>query len=127
LSQEQRAALGLTPQSVNAQIKTSSSKWFRQLLNYDPSPVLKQLKCPVLAINGEKDVQVSAKENLAGIREALAQSGSQDVTIMALPGLNHLFQTCKTGSVSEYGDIEETFSPAALKIVSDWIRKRTGL
>jgi hypothetical protein len=84
------------------------------------------VKCPVLAINGEKDVQVAADENLEGIRAGMAAGGNDEVTITKLPGLNHLFQQCTTGAVSEYGTIEETFNPAALAMVSDWILQRFG-
>lgn len=90
-----------------------------------PAPVLRQVKCPVLAINGERDLQVAAKENLAGIRDALTAGGNSDVKMIELPGLNHLFQTCQTGAIAEYGQIDETFAPAALALVSDWIREKT--
>jgi fermentation-respiration switch protein FrsA (DUF1100 family) len=84
------------------------------------------VKCPVLAINGEKDLQVSAKDNLPAIRAALEAGGNHSVKTVELPGLNHLFQTCQTGSPTEYSKIEETFNPAALKLVSDWIRATTA-
>jgi X-Pro dipeptidyl-peptidase (S15 family). len=103
------------------------SGWFRGLLAYDPAPVLRKVKCPVLAINGEKDVQVDARTNLPGIRSALAAGGNRDVTIVQFPNLNHLFQTAETGNVSEYGNIEETISPVVLQTIADWIRKKTGL
>jgi dipeptidyl aminopeptidase/acylaminoacyl peptidase len=87
---------------------------------------LASVKCPVLALNGEKDLQVPVTENLREIEAALKRAGNKDVTIMHLPGLNHLFQTSETGSPNEYGKIEETFSPAVLKIIGDWILKRTS-
>jgi pimeloyl-ACP methyl ester carboxylesterase len=99
--------------------------WFRYFLTYDPRPVLRKVRVPVLAVCGEKDVQVPPKENLKAIHEALEAGGNKDHTEKELKGLNHLFQTCKTGAVTEYGQIEETFAPAALKEVSDWIVKRT--
>jgi fermentation-respiration switch protein FrsA (DUF1100 family) len=83
------------------------------------------VKCPVLAINGEKDLQVDPKQNLPPIEAALKAAGNADITFKELPGLNHLFQTCKTGSPSEYSQIEETFNEAALTVVGDWIVKRT--
>ena len=82
------------------------------------------MKCPVLAINGEKDLQVPPKENLEAIDKALKDGGNKDVTIKELPGLNHLFQPCKSGLPSEYGKIETTFAPEALELIGDWIRKR---
>jgi uncharacterized protein len=120
---EQQKAMGLSGALVDQQSKMAASPWFRQLLSYDPQPTLRQVKCPVLAINGEKDVQVAAKDNIEAIERALAAGGNQRVKTAILPGLNHLFQTCKTGSVSEYGQIEETMSPAAMSIVSAWINE----
>jgi fermentation-respiration switch protein FrsA (DUF1100 family) len=81
---------------------------------------------PVLALNGTLDLQVSAEQNLPAIEAALARSGNTDVTIQRLDRLNHLFQTADTGQVSEYGQIEETFSPEALAIISDWLSQRVG-
>jgi hypothetical protein len=67
------------------------------------------------------DLQVSAKENLPAIEKALRSSGNQSVKTVKFPELNHLFQHCKTGLPSEYGTIEETFAPGALKTISEWI------
>ena len=106
---------------INVQIKQVMNPWFRFFLTYDPRSALKKVKCPVLAINGEKDLQVPPKENLAAIEETLKQGGNSNYTIRELPGLNHLFQTAKIGSLSEYGKIEETISPTALKVIGDWI------
>jgi pimeloyl-ACP methyl ester carboxylesterase len=100
-------------------------EWFRFFLRYDARPTLRKVKIPVLAINGEKDMQVAAKPNLDAIAAALKQAGNKDFSVVLLPGLNHLFQTSKTGLPMEYGDIEETISPAALKTMSDWILKHT--
>ena len=127
LSSEAKKSMGLSVQALTAQVKTESTRWFRELVAYDPEPVLRQVHCPVLALNGEKDVQVSAKENLAGIRAALTQGGNLDIKTVAFPNLNHLFQTCTTGGVAEYAEIEETFSPLVLKVISDWIRLKSGL
>jgi pimeloyl-ACP methyl ester carboxylesterase len=127
LTEDQRTALGLSDSALDGQIKMVLSPWFRDLIGYDPRPTLKAVKCPVLAINGEKDLQVAAKDNLTAIRDALVAGGNQKVKTVELPGLNHLFQTCQTGAISEYGQIEETFSPTAMKVVSDWIREVTTL
>ena len=106
---------------INAQVQNLLSPWMRFFLTYDPAPTLMKVKCPVLAINGEKDLQVPPKENLRTIDEALKAGGNKDYTVKELPGLNHLFQTAKTGSPSEYAKIEETISPAALEIIGNWI------
>jgi fermentation-respiration switch protein FrsA (DUF1100 family) len=96
-------------------------------VKYDPRPALKKVKCPVLAINGEKDLQVPPKENLKAIRTALKEGENSDFTIKELKNLNHLFQTAKTGSPSEYINIEETISPVALKVIGDWIIKKNRI
>jgi uncharacterized protein len=90
-------------------------------LTFDPRPTLAKVRCPVLALNGDKDLQVPPKENLAEIRKALEQAGNTQVTIKELPGLNHLFHTCKSGTVAEYALIEETIAPAAFKVIGDWV------
>ncbi len=97
--------------------------WMIYFLRFDPAKFLTKVKCPVLALNGEKDLQVEPKSNLAGIRSALEKGGNKNFVVKELPGLNHLFQTCKTGALSEYRTIEETFSPVALEQVSSWILK----
>jgi fermentation-respiration switch protein FrsA (DUF1100 family) len=112
--------------SVRAQLAQVNSPWFRYLLTYDPVPALRALDQPVLAINGEKDTQVPPKENLEAIRLALTEGGNDDVEIVELAGLNHLFQTAETGSPSEYATIEETMSPRALQTMTDWILARFG-
>lgn len=121
LTDEQRKALNLTDGMLEKQVEVLGTPWFRELLAYDPRPTLKKVTCPVLALNGEKDVQVAAKENLAAIRESLRAGGNRNFACEELPGLNHLFQTCTTGAVSEYSQIEETFSPRALQRIAEWI------
>jgi uncharacterized protein len=102
-----------------------ATPWFQYFLDYDPAPTLKKVRCPVLALNGEKDLQVPPKQNLPTIEAAVKAGGNSDVTVKELPSLNHLFQNSKTGSPSEYVNIEETFSPDALKIIGDWIAEKT--
>ena len=110
---------------INATAETIGSPWFRYFLTFDPAPVLKQVHCPVLALYGEKDTQVTPKENAPAVEAALKGAGNKDVTVRVLPGLNHLFQTSQTGSVNEYNQIEETFAPAALTQIGDWIAAHT--
>ena len=112
---------------LNMTIKQILTPWFRYFLIYDPRPALRKVNCPVLAINGEKDLQVPSKENLAAMEQALkAGSNTDDYTLKELPDLNHLFQHAKTGAPTEYSKIEETFAPEALKIMGDWIKSKTG-
>ncbi len=118
---------GLPPIMAKGIIRQMVNHWFKFFLQYDPIPTLKKVKCPVLAINGEKDVQVVAAPNLKAIQEALTQSGNKNVTIKSFPNLNHLFQTAKTGAVNEYMNIEETFAPAALETISQWLLKQVKL
>lgn len=104
-----------------AGIKALTTPWMRYFLTYDPRPTLAKVRCPVLAINGELDLQVPCRENLDAVEKAIRSGGNPRVTARAMPGLNHLFQPTKTGAPSEYATIEETFSPDALKLVGDWI------
>ncbi len=125
LEKELREKLAGQPEAqINIVITTFTSPWFRYFMAYDPAPALRNVKCPVLAINGEKDVQVSPKQNLPAIRKALEEGGNQHAEVDELPGLNHLFQTAKTGSPSEYGEIEETMSPVAMEKIASWILKQ---
>ena len=99
-------------------------QWLRFFLGYDPVPALRSLKIPVLAMNGSKDLQVPAAQNLPPIRAALADNPKAEV--VELPGLNHLFQTAGSGSPNEYGEIEETFAPEALKVMGDFVLTQSG-
>jgi len=127
LSDEEKSRIGVSEEFLKAQLQNLLSPWSRFFLTYDPKPTLTKVKCPVLAINGEKDLQVPPRENLIVIEEALKYGGNQDYTIKEIPNLNHLFQTAQTGLPAEYAKIEETISPVALKIVGDWILEQTKL
>jgi uncharacterized protein len=116
-AEERELALSESMKSTKALL----TPWFRFFIGYDPQTVLEKVKCPVLAINGDKDVQVTAEENLAGIKNALEKGGNKNYSIHSMKGLNHLFQTADTGAVSEYAKIEETFSPEVLNLMKDWI------
>ncbi len=95
--------------------------WFHYFINYSPKEKLSKIKIPFLAINGGKDTQVLADENLKAIEEALKIAGNKNVKTVKFEQLNHLFQTAKTGAISEYAQIEETFSPAVMKLMAEWI------
>jgi len=127
MSDEKKEQIGDPEVFLKAQLQNLLSPWLKFFLIYDPKPTLSKVKCPVLAINGEKDLQVPPKENLSAIEEALKVGGNQNYTIKELPNLNHLFQTAQTGLPAEYAKIEETISPVALKIISDWILEQTKL
>ena len=91
------------------------------LLRLDMRPLLGNITCPVLALNGTKDIQVEHESNLSTLRNTLP-SNSKNL-IESVDGVNHLFQHCKTGAVTEYRDIEETRSPAVLETIINWISR----
>jgi pimeloyl-ACP methyl ester carboxylesterase len=111
--------------AVETELRTLRSPWFRAFLALDPSIALRKVRCPVLALNGERDCQVIPTQNLPEIARALSAGGNPDWAVVELPGLNHLFQECATGSPTEYAQIEQTFSPRALTLLSDWILAHT--
>jgi len=125
LNEEEKEAIGDPKVYLKAQLQSLLSPWLKFFLTYDPKPTLSKVRCPVLAIIGEKDLQVPPKENLNEIEAALVTGGNENFTVKELPGLNHLFQTAQTGAPSEYAKIEETISPVALKIIGDWILEQT--
>ncbi len=107
---------------TNAFVNQLSNPWLNNFMKMNPPLYLAKTKCPVLALNGEKDIQVAAKPNLAGIKTALQKNKNNRVTTMEIPGLNHLFQHCIKCTADEYGELEETFDTATLKIMFDWIK-----
>lgn len=113
-----------TKKLIAAQAKQMSSPWFREFIRFDPTPYLKQVKCPLLAINGTLDAQVTATENLKGISTAMLEAHQSKYTITSYPGLNHLFQESKTGSMGEYATIEQTVSPKVLNDIQHWINQQ---
>jgi fermentation-respiration switch protein FrsA (DUF1100 family) len=118
------AAGGMPDAQIAVQIKAATSPWFRFFITYDPATALRKLTIPVLVLNGSLDLQVPPAQNLPAIRKALQEAGNKHFEVDELPGLNHLFQTAKTGSPSEYADIEETISPVALDKIASWILKQ---
>lgn len=123
LSESEKSKPDNNRETLNASAARVTKPWFRYFLTYDPSEALSKIKCPVLAVNGEKDLQVPPKENLKAIAKALKTAKNKDFTIKEIKGLNHLFQTANTGSPSEYVQIEETFSPQAMSLISEWIKQ----
>ena len=121
LPEDEVARLNWPKGRQDAQIKLVLNPWWRYILGMDNKTILTNVKCPVLAIYGELDQQVIPDKNIPIIEEALKEGGNKDFIVKKLPGLNHLFQTAKTGSEYEYIRIEETISPKALNMISDWI------
>jgi len=106
--------------AVDDKIAGFNNNWFMYFLTYDPQPKLAKVKCPVLALNGVKDLQVPVS-NLDSIKKAVTEGGNQNIKTIAFDNLNHLFQNCETGAISEYSQIEETIDPEVLEIMKDWI------
>jgi fermentation-respiration switch protein FrsA (DUF1100 family) len=110
---------------INIILQRMVNPWMLYFVQYDPAPTLEKVEIPTLALIGEKDLQVPAQANLAAIEAAFARGGHADqLTAKELPGLNHLFQECETGAPSEYSVIEQTFAPAALEEILNWIRQQ---
>ncbi|MFQ5537358.1 MAG: alpha/beta hydrolase family protein [Gemmatimonadota bacterium] len=116
-----RERMGDRERWVETQVRQVNSPWFRYFVGYDPRPVLERVGVPVLALYGERDLQVPPEPNLREVASALRRGGNTRVTAVTLPGLNHLFQSAATGSPAEYARISETISPTALTAISDWI------
>lgn len=109
-------------QNYIAVLNQIQSPYMKYFISMDMRPVLERIDCPVLSFNGVKDMQVDYKTNLAALRAGLSPNAY--TMIEAIEGVNHLFQTCETGAVSEYADIEQTILPELLEKISGWILKQ---
>ncbi|MCO4291454.1 alpha/beta fold hydrolase [Solitalea sp. MAHUQ-68] len=123
VSEVEKTAFPSEDAFVRSRIRVWLSPWFSAFVNFDPKPYLEKVKCPVLAMNGTKDIQVYYKENLEALKNALDKGGNKRCTFAAMEGLNHLFQTANKGTVDEYSTLEETFSPKALQLLGDWLKQ----
>jgi dipeptidyl aminopeptidase/acylaminoacyl peptidase len=110
-------------QIISTITEQTNAPWVAYFIRYNPAPTLEKVKCPVLAINGSKDLQVPSQVNLNAINAALTKGGNTDFKVKELEGLNHLFQECNTGSPMEYAVIKQTFSPTALDEIYKWINE----
>jgi dienelactone hydrolase len=110
-----------TPEMYATQIKSELIPWLKYFISTDPSQFWDKVKCPVLALNGEKDIQVDASENIPAIAAALQKAGNKNVTTKIFPGLNHLFQHCTKCTVPEYNELTETFAQEALDEIGNWL------
>lgn len=125
MTEDEKKKYGDLNTYIEMELRIATSKWFRTFLKFDPKPFIERIKCPVLAINGEKDLQVPPKPNLSAIETSLKKGNNKNFLIKELPGLNHLFQTSKFGTIGEYGVIEETISPMALETILSWLKEIT--
>lgn len=111
--------------SISEGFRDLTRTWWRFFLTYDIAKDVRKLKIPVFALNGEKDEQVDPRANLSAIKKILTQNKNPDFKVYEVPGVNHLFQHCKTcGSVKEYLALEETFDPLTLSIIGNWIKEK---
>ena len=122
MSEEQQQKLNMTQAGVFQTMRTVSSPWFYELFRLNQPKYLKKVKCPVLALNGKKDVQVEWESNFSVLEQNLPPKTS--LTTQAYERLNHLFQPCETGLPTEYGQIETTISEEVLRDIEQWLEKR---
>ena len=108
----------LTEQTVGQM----ASPWMYYFLKYDPTDAIVKTTCPALLLNGSKDLQVLASQNLPAYEKIIAEHGKTNLTLRELPDLNHLFQHCETGSPTEYVEIEETISPEVLEAIVEFVK-----
>ena len=124
LDKQTQKSMGNIEARIQAEIDKVNNRWWRFFLTFDPTTALRKVRCPVLALNGKKDLQVPYQQNLQAIEGALRSGGNKDFTTKTLSDLNHLFQHAETGSPAEYATIDETISPAVLELISGWVLER---
>ena len=108
---------------VACQLTSYNSPWFKYFLKYDPIPKLEKVKCPVLMLFGELDLQLPTELNKSTMVEALKKGGNKNYTVKIFPSANHLYQSAKTGSPAEYGNLDKKFVPGFLEFMSNWLLK----
>ncbi len=113
--------LFLVPKSIDEQLKIFSSPWYRYQVNFDPAPILQSITCPFLAIHGSQDPFVAPDKNLAAIADHLRKAGNRQYATMLLPNVNHVFQDATSGSPLLYNENETSFSPRALRLITNWL------
>src|SRR5690606_22550346 len=105
---------------VNSGVEKVMSREFLSIIRHDPQHFYPKIKCPVLALNGTRDIQVLYDINLKGWENGLKQAGNNNITTRSFEGLNHLFQHCKACTVPEYGQLTETISTETLDVITAW-------
>lgn len=124
IKESEKTHFAFTAKNADHMIKVYNSTWYRYFLSCDPSDFLKQIKVPVLALNGDLD-WISAPNIAFPIMERAFIAGKvRDYTFIEVPYVNHMFQSCKTGAMTEYSATKEAISPIVLNMVSDWIASR---
>ena len=113
-----------TPKQYGFQMMAELKPWFRYFIATDPADYWSRVHCPVLVLNGEKDIQVYATQNTEAIAAALDKAQNKKYQVKIFPGLNHLFQHCTKCTLPEYATLQETFSPEVLLYIKDWLKKQ---
>ena len=106
-------------------VARSVTPWTKQFLLWDPVPYLKKIQCPVLALNGDKDIAVVYPQNFEPMEKALQEGGNKDHTLKMFPNINHLFQRCVTGAPTEKVPYQPAFAQDVLPFMGDWLVKHT--
>ena len=106
---------------INAVKNTWLNPWMYEFIRYSPSIDIPSIQCAVLVLIGSRDIQVTSEENIKGYNNLLPENGKSHL-VKELKGLNHLFQRCKTCTISEYGQLEETFSTIALEEIRSFLK-----
>jgi pimeloyl-ACP methyl ester carboxylesterase len=112
-------------ETAKVQLRSVLSPWFKFFVSYDPSRSLEKVKCPVLMLFGEKDLQVPPAQNKAPMEQALTLGGNTKFKTVVFPDANHLFQRAETGSPTEYAKLPKEFVPGFLETMSEWITQMT--
>jgi pimeloyl-ACP methyl ester carboxylesterase len=111
----------LVERQAQGQVAFASSPWFRFFLDYDPAPTLARVTCPVLAVFGERDLQVPVESNRAVMQEIARKSPARQFTIEVIPAANHLYQSATTGSSTEYARLKKEFAPGFVETLLGWL------
>ena len=114
---------GYNEEMTEQTIGQMASPWMYYFLRYDPTEAIVKTNCPALLLNGSKDLQVIASQNLPAYEKIIADYGKTNLTLHELPDLNHLFQHCETGAIEEYATIDETISPEVLEMIVGFVKK----
>ena len=123
LSEEEIKEYGLVDSYILALLAQAGTPWFKTFISINPAKYISKIKCHFLAINGNKDRQVPAEENINAIRDHIKLKKNQITEYKIFEGLNHLFQSCESGMPSEYAMIEETMDEEVLEYMVTWIKK----
>jgi pimeloyl-ACP methyl ester carboxylesterase len=123
LSEEDTKMMNWPEGRMNHMVSQLLGAWWRYSISLDVVTLYMQLDCPALLLFGEKDMQVTADDNMSLIEEAVISNNKTNIKIQLIKGVNHLYQTAGTGSEYEYVQIEETISPEVLNLISIWILK----